>query len=318
MDTLRLLFDAVQTQLFERVVQPVLYAFGGMRYVEDAYTATEWFLLGALQVVLLYAVLRPLEARYPAERWSDRRGIGVDVIYTLVHRLGAIALLLYFVMTPLVDRLAQALRGVGYTPFELDALWPGVTDVPIASFVLYLITLDFVDYWVHRAQHRFRWWWALHALHHSQQKMSLWTDSRNHLLDSVIVEGNKAIVALAIGVGPAQFVGLIVATRALQSLQHANVRWTLGPLRRLLVGPVFHRRHHAIGIGHEGRRYGCNFAVLFPLWDWIFGTADDRRTIEPTGVRDQLPPPAGSGRDYGRGFWAQQWLGLKRLFEASA
>jgi hypothetical protein len=28
-----------------------------------------------------------------------------------------------------------------------------------------------------------------------------------------------------------------------------------------------------------------------------------------------MPPPAGKGRDYGRGFWAQQWLGLKRLVE---
>lgn len=318
MDGLRQLFDAAHTQLFEGIVQPLLYAAGGMRYVEDAYTATEWFLLGVLQVVLLYAVLRPLEALYPAERWSDRRGVGVDVIYALLHRLGAFALLMFFVMTPLLDRVTQALRGVGYTPFELDALWPGVTDVPLVSFALYLVALDFAEYWLHRAQHRFRWWWALHALHHSQQKMSFWTDSRNHLLDSFIVDGAKAVVALAIGVGPAQFVGLIIATRVLQSLQHANVAWTLGPLRRLLVGPVFHRRHHAIGIGHEGLRYGCNFAVLFPLWDQLFGTADYRSTIEPTGVRDQLAPPAGSGRDYGRGFWAQQWLGLKRLFDASA
>lgn len=318
MDTLRQWFDSAQTQLFEGIVQPLLYAAGGMRYVEDAYTATGWFLLGALQVVLLYAVLRPLEALYPAERWSDRRGVGVDVIYALLHRLGAFALLMFLLMTPLADRLTQALRGVGYTPFELDALWPGVTDVPLVSFALYLVVLDFAEYWLHRAQHRFRWWWALHALHHSQQKMSFWTDSRNHLLDSFIVDGAKAIIALAIGVAPAQFVGLIIATRLLQSLQHANISCTLGPLRRVLVGPVFHRRHHAIGIGHEGRRYGCNFAVLFPLWDQLFGTADYRNGIDPTGVRDQLAPPAGIGRDYGRGFWAQQWLGFKRLFDASA
>lgn len=318
MDTLRQWFDAAQTQLFEGVVQPLLYAAGGMRYVEDAYTATEWFLLGVLQVALLYAVLRPLEALYPAERWADRRGVGVDVIYTLLHRLGAFALLMFFAMTPLVDRVAQVLRGVGFTPFELDALWPGVTDAPIASFALYLVALDFTDYWLHRAQHRFRWWWALHALHHSQRKMSFWTDSRNHLLDSFVVDGAKAIGALVIGVGPAQFFGLIVATRMLQNLQHANVAWTLGPLRRLLVGPVFHRRHHAIGIGHEGRHHGCNFGVLFAFWDRMFGTADDRCMIEPTGIRDQLPAPAGSGRDYGRGFWAQQWLGFRRLFDASA
>ena len=33
--------------------------------------------------------------------------------------------------------------------------------------------------------------------------------------------------------------------------------------------------------------------------------------VEPTGIRDQLPEQG--GRDYGQGFWAQQWLGLKRL-----
>jgi sterol desaturase/sphingolipid hydroxylase (fatty acid hydroxylase superfamily) len=53
--------------------------------------------------------------------------------------------------------------------------------------------------------------------------------------------------------------------------------------------------------------------VLFPLWDMLFGSArfDDR--FDPTGIRDQL-----QGRDYGRGFWAQQWLGLKRLFSRDA
>ena len=40
--------------------------------------------------------------------------------------------------------------------------------------------------------------------------------------------------------------------------------------------------------------------------------------IERTGVRDQLPPPAGKGRDYGHGFWSQQWLGLKRMVEFSS
>ena len=30
---------------------------------------------------------------------------------------------------------------------------------------------------------------------------------------------------------------------------------------------------------------------------------------QATGIRDQVE----SNRDYGSGFWAQQWLGLKRL-----
>jgi sterol desaturase/sphingolipid hydroxylase (fatty acid hydroxylase superfamily) len=311
-------FDTVHTALFEAVVQPLVYAMGWMAHLEDAYTATEWFLLGLVQVTLLYIVLRPLEARFPAERWPDRRGTGVDVIYTLLVRLGLLPLAVFLLFTPLFDQLTQLLRSVGFTPFALDGIWPGVTDVPLVSFVLYLIALDFVDYWLHRGQHQFRWWWALHAVHHAQQKMSFWTDDRNHLLDDIIIDGCKALIALVIGVEPAQFVGLIIATRVIQSVQHANLAWSFGPVGRLLVSPVFHRRHHAIGYGHEGRRHGCNFAVLFPVWDMLFGTADYRRAIEPTGIRDQLPAPEGGGRDYGRGFWAQQWLGLKRMVGGEA
>ncbi|MCU0938948.1 MAG: sterol desaturase family protein [Burkholderiaceae bacterium] len=312
-DSLQRLFDAVHTTLFEALVQPLIYRMGWMAHLEDAYGATEWFLLGVIQVVALYAILRPLEARFPAERWDDRRGVGVDVLYTLLHRLGLIPLAAFVLLTPLFEQLAQGLRAVDFTPLALDAVWPGVSDVPWVSFCLYLVVLDFVDYWLHRGQHAWRWWWALHALHHAQRKMSFWADDRNHLLDDLIIDVVKAAIALGIGVEPGQFVALLIATRVLQSLQHANLGWTLGPLGRVIVGPVFHRRHHAIGYGHEGRHQGCNFAVLFPVWDMLFGTADYRPDIEATGIRDQLPAPAGHERDYGRGFWAQQWLGLKRM-----
>ena len=312
-DVLSDAFTAVQAWLFEQAVQPVLYATGQMRYQEQGYVATEWFLLGAIQVIVLFLVLRPIEALAPAERWPDRRATRVDVLYTLLNRLGIIPLVIFLLVSPLFDALAAQLRSFGFTPFNLDALWPGVTDVPLVTFVLYLVALDFVDYWVHRGQHAVRWWWELHAVHHSQRQMSFWTDDRNHLLDAVLRDVIKASVALAIGAEPAQFVMLIIVTRMLQSLEHANVAWTFGPAGRLLVSPVFHRRHHSIGVGHEGRFHGCNFAVLFPAWDMLFGTADYGRTIEPTGIRDQLPQPAGQERDYGRGFWAQQWLGLQRM-----
>jgi sterol desaturase/sphingolipid hydroxylase (fatty acid hydroxylase superfamily) len=77
--------------------------------------------------------------------------------------------------------------------------------------------------------------------------------------------------------------------------------------------------HHGIGIGHEsagpGSLGGHNFAVLLPVWDILFGSARFDAAIEPTGIRDQLAGGDGfaGGRDYGRGFWAQQWLGLLRI-----
>ena len=311
-------FDVAHSWLFEAAVQPLLFAAGASYWMEEAYPATEWFLLGMAQVVLLYALLRPLESMFPAERWNDRRGTGVGIIYTLLHRLDAFRLLVFLLLRPLADAASGWLRMREFTPFNLDSLWPGVTEVPIVGFLVYLVALDLLDYWLHRGQHRMRWWWALHALHHSQRKMSFWTDDRNHLLDSLLIDAIKAAVALAIGVEPAQFVGLVVASRVLQSVQHANLPWTYGPLGYVLVSPVFHRVHHAMGFGHEGRRFGCNFAVLFPVWDLLFGTADYRRAIEPTGIRDQLPPPQGSAHEYGEGFWRQQWLGLRRMVDPAA
>jgi sterol desaturase/sphingolipid hydroxylase (fatty acid hydroxylase superfamily) len=81
----------------------------------------------------------------------------------------------------------------------------------------------------------------------------------------------------------------------------------------LWISPRFHRLHHSVGIGHEsaGKNTlgGSNFGVLLPCWDMLFGTANFELRFDPTGVRDQ----GEQGRDYGRGFWAQQWLGLKRL-----
>ncbi|MFZ2989942.1 sterol desaturase family protein, partial [Ideonella sp.] len=171
-------------------------------------------------------------------------------------------------------------------------------------------------YLLHRAQHRFDWWWALHSLHHSQQAMSMWTDSRNHLLDDLIRDCLFILLARLIGVAPGQFVALVAISQLMENLSHANVRLGFGWLgERLLVSPRFHRLHLAIGVGHEsdgaGTLGGHNFGVLFPIWDLLLGTARFEPGWPPTGIRDQLA--AEGGRDYGRGFWRQQWLGLLRL-----
>jgi len=195
---------------------------------------------------------------------------------------------------------------------KLEDFITGLIRHPFAGFVLYVIILDFAGYWLHRWQHRFEPWWALHSLHHSQRQMGFWTDNRNHLLDDFMIGGCFALVALVIGVPPGQFIMIVVATRVLQSFAHANVRLSFGAVGdRILVGPRFHRLHHAIGAGHEGAKRGCNFAVLFPIWDIIFRSADFNAGYHPTGIRDQL-----EGKDYGEGFWRQQRLGVKRLAAA--
>ncbi len=114
-----------------------------------------------------------------------------------------------------------------------------------------------------------------------------------------------SLLPLLIGIAIALVLGWFYWEAAVAGVRATLENW-------LLVSPRFHRLHHAVGLGHEsagqGSLGGHNFAVLFPVWDILFRSARFDDPLQPTGIRDQL-----DGRDYGRGFWAQQWLGLKRL-----
>ena len=299
----------VHAGLFQAVVQPALFHLGLTTWIEMAFDWTEVFLIGVAEIVVLGVTLTLLERWRPVERWADRRAVRVDVLYTVLVRLGVLPLAIFFLLLPLVDGVDGWLRMRGFIPPKLEDAFPALFAHPAASFAAYLVIIDFAMYGIHRAQHRLGFWWALHAVHHSQREMTFWTDDRNHLLDMVITDLALAVVALAIGVAPGQFVLMVALTRAFESLSHANARIHFGRFGEwLLVSPRFHRVHHGIGVGHEGQRYGCNFAVLFPVWDHLFGTANTSAEFPSTGIRDQL-----HGRDYGEGFWRQQWLGILRM-----
>lgn len=314
MDGFTAFFSDAQGWVFEHLLQPLMFGMGLGNFLEDGFDATGWLLVGLLQLLVLLCVIGPLERWRPVEPVLDKAAVRVDVIYTLIHRLGLIRLALFFTLDPLFDQLLGALRVAGWQTFHLDAFWPGVSDLPWVSLLLYLVVLDFVNYWVHRTQHQWEWWWRLHALHHAQRQLTMWSDNRDHLLNDVIGAAIMVLVAQLIGIAPGQFVAIVAFTQLSESFQHANLRVWFGPVgERLWISPRFHRLHHSIGIGHEsnGKQTlgGHNFGVLLPWWDMWFGTANFELRFDATGVRDQVE----QGRDYGRGFWAQQWRGLLRL-----
>jgi len=312
MDFLYQLIEPAQSWLFQAAVLPALHGLGLMSYADGAYDATGNILLGVAEVLLIYVLLRPLEALLPVERWSERRAVRVDVLYTLLYRSGALPLLFFLVLSPLLHSVDIGLRSLGYLPPNLEELLPPLQSAPLLAFLSYVVIIDFTLYWFHRLQHGLDWWWALHAVHHSQRQMSFWTDDRNHLLDGLLESLWLVLVAHLIGVAGAQFAAVIFLMKLVESLSHANVRFGFGRWgERILVSPRYHRLHHGIGVGHEGQARGCNFATLFPVWDILFGTANLERVYPATGIRDQL-----DGADYGRGFVAQQGLALRRLWRA--
>lgn len=302
----------IEAWVFETLVQPAIYELGLMAYVEDAFTWTQFGLWGVFQIVATYLICRPLEAWRPVEPRTDKRAIRTDVIYTLLQRLGLLPLFFFVLFTPVAVWFEGLLREFGYVPRTIDQWIPALADLPLVTFVIYALVLDFAEYWRHRLQHGLNWWWALHSLHHDQRQMTLWSDNRNHVLDDVTQAMWMGAVAQLIGVEPGTFPLLVLLFGVVESLSHANARIDFGRIGdRLLVSPRFHREHHAIAYRPGEPARACNFAALFPLWDMLFGTARFDGRFAPTGVEGRTTPEA-----IGRGWLIQQWLGFVRLARA--
>jgi sterol desaturase/sphingolipid hydroxylase (fatty acid hydroxylase superfamily) len=305
------LYAALTGWLFEHALQPLLYATGMMDWAEDAYAWLDFALFGLFGIAVSWAVCRPLEAWRPVEPLADRRAVRTDMLYTFLNRLGLLPLLAFVLLASAQATWEGWLTEEGLLPPTLEELFPFLRDHPLVAFAASVVILAFAEYWRHRAQHGFRWWWALHAIHHAQRQMTFWTDDRNHVLDDVLAAVWFGGIALLIGVPPGQFPLIVLLLRLAESLSHANVRLDYGRVgERLLVSPRFHRLHHApLSAGASGK----NYAVLLPIWDWIFGTADFHRGVFPPTGTPEEPESLASG-----GWLRQQAVGLRRMVGAIA
>jgi sterol desaturase/sphingolipid hydroxylase (fatty acid hydroxylase superfamily) len=298
-------FDLAAGWLQQHAVLPLLYALGMMQWEDISFGWVLFALYGAAQVAVSYAVCLPLERWRPVERWPDARAVGVDVLYTLIARIGLLPLVTFVLFYQAQVALDGWLADQGWVPPMLERLFPFLLGRPVLTFCLYVVILDFSEYWRHRLSHIFDWWYSLHALHHAQRQMTFWSDDRNHVLDEVISFLWFMAVALLIGIPPMQFPLLVLLVRLLESMSHANARINFGWLgERLLISPRFHRAHHATtAAGRESVNYGS----VLPWWDMLFGTADFSPEYARTG--DPGAEEALATGSYG----AQQWAGLRRL-----
>ena len=213
-ETFNRILDSITGWIFEMIVQPAMYELGLMDWADDAIDWIQFGLFGIASIVVVYVVCRPLEAWRPVEPVTDRRAIRTDIFYTLLTRLGVLPLVAFVLLNSLSAWWAGLVADSGFVPPTLETLIPGLREMPILAFCLYIVILDFGEYWRHRFQHRLGWWWALHSIHHAQRQMTFWTDDRNHILDEMLAALWFGAIALAIGVPPGQFPLLVMPWRA--------------------------------------------------------------------------------------------------------
>ena len=120
------------------------------------------------------------------------------------------------------------MRSWGMAPPRLERLLPWLGDNVLASFLVYFVLYDFAAYWLHRASMLSPWWWALHSLHHSQRRMTVWSDDRNHALDDFLVM-TLALVLFSqmVGVQPGEYVSILMVGRLIENWGRANVDMSL-------------------------------------------------------------------------------------------
>jgi sterol desaturase/sphingolipid hydroxylase (fatty acid hydroxylase superfamily) len=136
------------------------------------------------------------------------------------------------------------------------------------------------------ANHRSLTLWRLHALHHSQEDMSVLTTFRTHplvhasylpsLLPALILGASGAVPAIA-----------IIVYGCLITLPHANLRWRFGPLGRVFVSPAYHRLHHVSEFLDD--RGTVNYGFVLVCWDQLI-----HRAIFPT--KGETPATGIAGR----------------------
>lgn len=273
----------------------------------DSAEIAAYFLICTIQIGLVAGVMRPLESFYPQEVWPDRQLTGIDRLYTLLKLLLVIPLFSFVVMPFFGQVLASG--GDDDALLQIDRLFPALANYPLVVFLIYFVVYDFAFYVIHRLQHALPWWWGLHSLHHSQRQVSCWSNDRDHYLDDLFEMLILAGLGAVLGVAPVEYALLVTLGQLIEKFSHTNVRIGFGCVfEKILVDPHFHRLHHMKAkTARPGLPY-CNFSLIFPIWDILFGTALYNEPVHPCGVDD---PAIDADNDLG--LIGQQAAGLRRF-----
>lgn len=141
----------------------------------------------------------------------------------------------------------------------------------VIQLIVFFVLLDFVQWMTHIALHKFAFLWQFHKVHHSVKEMGFAAHMRYHWIENILYKPLKTLGIMILGgFEPEQAFIVHFATITIGHLNHANIRFTWGPLRFILNNPVMHLQHHAYKLPNG--RLGVNFGISLSLWDYLFKT----------------------------------------------
>ena len=148
--------------------------------------------------------------------------------------------------------------------FNIQSLW--------IQAVVGLLLMDLIGaYLAHVVQHKTKWMWRFHLIHHTDTWLDTTSANRHHPGESVIrfVFTTSAILL----VGAPIWLFFLYQTLSVIATQfnHANISLPEKidhVLSYIIVSPNMHKVHHHYVLPYTDSNYGN----IFSIWDRIFGT----------------------------------------------
>ena len=257
--------------------------FGYLPFMLLGLNGAAWFVVAhgfsylwlAPLLIAAFALTHCAERLLPHfEEWNDHHG---DETTNLFHNAVYEASNLSAVLSiPLIVWL-----------FPYQGIWP--TEWPLIGQLLLAICIaDFAFTILHYLSHRWPVLWRLHAVHHGVNRLVGFNGLVRHPLHQSIDLwlGSAPLVIMGMPMEVGVLLGFAISVQLI--VQHSNVAFVLGPLRKhLSVGSVHHLHH--VNWGKEG---DCNFGLFFTWWDRVLGTfqLEPSRTITAADMGiDEVP-----------------------------
>lgn len=182
---------------------------------------------------------------------------------------------IFFTITTIVVNFAFALLIVKTSDWAIANKFGILQLVEMPTWVTMIggmLLLDLVGaYFIHFIEHKIKWMWKFHMVHHADTYVDTTTANRHHPGESVFRAVFTTVGVLICG-APMWLVMLYQSMSAvLSQFNHANMRiplWIDNALSWVIVSPNMHKVHH-----HYVRpQTDSNYGNIFSIWDRLFGT----------------------------------------------
>ena len=154
--------------------------------------------------------------------------------------------------------------------------------LPLSLYIIIgIFLLDLIGaYLPHYVQHKVKFLWKIHLVHHSDHKVDTTTANRHHPFESVVRYLFTLVGVALLGAN----MGLVFLYQSLSVIlsqfNHANIN--INPsfdkyLSFFIVTPNMHKVHHHYVMPYTDSNYGN----IFSFWDRLFGTF---KTLNPSKI----------------------------------